>query len=55
MKESGFSSPIYKGKRDKGKFKNYKGISMLCVVDKVYGKIPIDGVRKISDNLISNE
>ena len=33
--------PIYKGKVDKGECKNYRGISLLSMPGKVYGRVLI--------------
>lgn len=34
--------PVYKGKRDKGEFSNFKGISLLSVLGKLYGRVVIE-------------
>ena len=40
--------PLYKGKGEKNKFKNYKRISLLSVVRKIYAGTLIDRVRKVT-------
>ena len=34
--------PLYKGKGEKTEFKNYRGISLLSVVGKIYAGILVD-------------
>ena len=47
--------PLYKGKGDKQECGSYRGISMLSVVGKTYGKILIKKVRLLTENLIGEE
>ena len=44
--------PVYKGKGDKRECSNHRGISVLSVVGKMYGRIIIERVRAITENLI---
>src|SRR5678816_682394 len=44
--------PIYKGKGDKKECSNYRGISLLSVVGKIYGRIIIEKVKSITDKQI---
>ena len=44
--------PLYKGKGDRHECANYRGISLLSVVGKVYGKILIKRVRDGTDAVI---
>ena len=43
---------VYKGKGDKRECSNYRGISVLKVVGKLYGRILIEIVRGVTENLI---
>src|SRR5215469_2667489 len=47
--------PVYKGKGDKRECNNHRGISVLSVVGKMYGRILIERVRALTDNLIGEE
>src|SRR5678815_918799 len=47
--------PIYKGKGDKKECSNYRGISLLSVVGKIYGRIIIKNVKSITDKQIGEE
>ena len=38
--------PVYKGIRERNEGKNYKGISLLRVIGKIYAEILIDRVRR---------
>ena len=50
----GIIVPIYKGKSDRSKCKNYRGISLLSIglPGKVYGRILIEKVRSLTEGLI---
>ena len=37
--------PLYKGKGEKNKCKNYRGISLLSMVGKIYAGILVDGIQ----------
>ena len=45
-------APLYKGKGDRFEFANYRGISLLSVIGKVYGGILIEPIRKSCDAAI---
>ena len=47
--------PFYKGKGVKGICKNYRGISLLSVVGKVYAGILVERVRRVTEELIGEE
>lgn len=46
---------LYKGKGDKEECKNYRKICQLCVDGKVYDRIFIDRVLKITDGMIGGK
>ena len=45
--------PLYKGKRDVHECSNFRGISLLSVVGKVYGRILINRSRDKTENVIA--
>lgn len=47
--------PIYKGKGDRSDCRNYRGISLLSIPGKVYGRILIEKVRSMTEGLIGEE
>ena len=47
--------PLYKGKGDKMKCMNYRGISLLSVVGKIYGRVLIERVKAITEGQIGEE
>ena len=47
--------PLYKGKGERSECANYRGISLLSVVGKVYGGILIDRIRSSVDRAIGEE
>ena len=47
--------PLYKGKGVRTECSNYSGISLLCVVGKIYAGILVDRVRKVTEGLIDDE
>ena len=47
--------PLYKYKGERTKCKNYRGISLLSVVGKIYAGILIDRVRRVTGGLIDDE
>ena len=53
--KKGIIIPIYKGKGDRWECNSHRGISLLSIVGKVYGRIVIDRVRGITEQLISEE
>src|SRR5678815_4862183 len=47
--------PLYKDKGDKGNCRNYRGISVLSVVGKIYAGILVERVRQVTEGLIGKE
>ena len=47
--------PLYKGKGERTECSNYKGISLLSVVGKIYIGILVDRIRKVTEGLIDDE
>ena len=47
--------PLYKGKGDKYECSNYRGISLLCVVGKLYGRILMKRIRELTDSVMGEE
>src|SRR5678815_4221110 len=47
--------PLYKGKGDKGNIRNYRGISLLSVIGKIYAGILVERVRRVTEGLIGEE
>ena len=47
--------PLYKGKGDRSECSNYRGISLLSMVGKIYAGILVDSVRKVTEGLIDDE
>ena len=47
--------PLYKSKGEKTKCKNYRVISLLSVVEKIYTEILVDRVRRVTGGLIYDE
>ena len=47
--------PLYKGKGEKTECKNYRGISLLIVVGKIYVRILVDRVRRVTGDLNEDE
>ena len=45
--------PLYKGKGDMYKCSNFRGISLLSVVGKVYGRVLINRIRDKTENVIA--
>ena len=43
--------PLYKGKGDVHECSNFRGISLLSVVGKVYGRILINRIRDKTENV----
>ncbi len=44
-----------RGKRDKSECSSYKGISLLSILGKVYGKILIGRVQEITNGKVSEQ
>ena len=53
--KSAVITPLYKGKGERTECKNYRGISLLSVVGKIYEGILIDRVRRVAEGLIDDE
>ena len=47
--------PLYKGKGDKCECSSYRGISLLSVVGKVYGRVLIERIRRGTEEVIGEE
>ena len=47
--------PVYKGKGDRNECGSHRGISLMSIAGKVYGKIVIERVQKITERCISEE
>ena len=47
--------PQYKGKEERTKCTNYRDISLLNVVGKIYAVILVDRVRSVTENLSDDE
>ena len=47
--------PIYKGKDDRSKCKSYRGITLLSITGKVYGRILIEKVHSLTEGLIGEQ
>ena len=45
--------PLYKGKRDMYECSNFRGINLLSVVGKVYGRVLINRIRDKTENVIA--
>ena len=45
--------PLYKGKEDVYECSNFRGISLLSVVGKVYGMVLINSIRDKTENVIA--
>ncbi len=47
--------PIYKGKGRRGGCGSYRGISLLSVPGKIYGKVITERVQRLTEEKISEE
>ena len=47
--------PLYKGKGERTDYKNYRGVSLLSVVEKIYARTLIDRVRRVTGGLIDDK
>ena len=45
--------PLYKGKEDVHECSNFRGISLLSVVGKLYGRVLINRIRDKTENVIA--
>ncbi len=46
---------LYKGKGNRDECYNYRGISLLCVPGKIYGRILNERIMKITDKSVGDE
>lgn len=49
------TAPLYKSKRDKNEWLNYKGINLLSTSGKVYGKVVIERMVARKDHQIGEQ
>ena len=47
--------PLYRGKRDMYECSNFRGVSLLSVEGKVYGRVLINRIRDKTENVIAEE
>ena len=47
--------PLYKGRGERTECSNYRGISLLSVVGKIFAGIIVDRVHKVTEGLIDDE
>ena len=47
--------PLFKSKGERSVCKNYKGISLLSMIGKIYAGILVDRVHRITGGLIDDE
>ena len=47
--------PLHKGKGERTECRNYKGISLLSVFEKIYAGILVDRVHTVTGGLIGDE
>ena len=47
--------PMYRGKGERTEYKNYRSISLLSVVRKIYAGILVDRVHSVTGGLIDDE
>ena len=52
---SAVSVSLYKGKGERTEYKNYRGISFLSVIGKIYAGILVDKVRRVTGGLTDDE
>ncbi len=50
-----FIVPLYKGKVNREECNNYRGISLLSVPGKIYGRILKERIMKITDKSVGDE
>ena len=48
-------TPLYKGKGKRDEYKNHRGISLLSIPGKVYGRVVIEKVMKVTEHKICEE
>ena len=54
LKRSAVIVPLHKSKGERNEWKNYRGISLLSVIGKIYVGIIVDRVRKVTKGLIDD-
>ena len=47
--------PLYKGKGERTECKNYRGVSLLSVVGKIYAGILVARVRRVTGGLMMSK
>ena len=47
--------PLHKGEEERTESKNYRGISLLSMVGKIYAGIFVDRVHRMNKSFIDNE
>ena len=47
--------PLYKGKGEKTEYKNYRCVSLLILVGKIYVGILVDRVHRVTGGLMMNK
>ena len=47
--------PLYRGKGERTECENYRGVSLLSVVRKIYAGILVDRVRRVTGGLIDDD
>ena len=47
-------TPLYQGKGERTESSNYSGITLLCMVGKIYAGILVDRVPKVTEGLIDD-
>ncbi len=47
--------PLYKGKGNRGECNDYRGMSLLSVPGKIYGRILNERMMKITDKSVGDE
>src|SRR5215469_17038105 len=51
----GLFVPVYKGRGNKNECGSYRGISMMSIVGKLYGRVVINRVNHITEGLVGEE
>ena len=46
--------PLYKGKGERTEYSNYRSVSLLSVIEKIYAGIIVDRVRRVNGGLIDD-
>ena len=53
--KSAVTVPLYKGKGEKTECKNFRDMSLLSVIGKIYAGILVDRVRRVTGGLTDDE